>query len=191
MKTKLGIYILFLILGILLGASAVLVLYPTSVEKVEVPVYKEIIKIKKDTAKFKTKRIIKNVDNVVTTAEDTSSYLIDTLNEQDTISIDDVLTESIILTKTIKVNPLKEIDSTAYLLNVYVPSFSELIQIEYWNSPLQLTGYELSKNKLKLFGFDPSQQLVLSERNDKGLDVYFDDELHIFYKTNKFTALEQ
>jgi hypothetical protein len=72
-----------------------------------------------------------------------------------------------------------------------VPSFSELIQIEYWNSPLQLTGYELSKNKLKLFGFDPSQQLVLSERNDKGLDVYFDDELHIFYKTNKFTALEQ
>lgn len=191
MKTKLVIYILFLTLGILLGAAAVLVLYPTSVEKVEVPVYKEIIKIKKDTVKFKTKRTIKNVDNVVTTAEDTSTYLIDTLNEQDTISIDDVLTESIISTKTIKINPLKEIDSTAYLLNVYVPSFSELIQIEYWNSPLQLTGYELSKNKLKLFGFDPSQQLVLSERNDKGLDVYFDDELHIFYKTNKFTALEQ
>lgn len=191
MKTKLGIYILFLTLGILLGAAAVLVLYPTSIEKVEVPVYKEIIKIKKDTVKFKTKRTIKNVDNVVTTAEDTSTYLIDTLNEQDTISIDDVLTESIISTKTIKINPLKEIDSTAYLLNVYVPSFSELIQIEYWNSPLQLTGYELSKNKLKLFGFDPSQQLVLSERNDKGLDVYFDDELHIFYKTNKFTALEQ
>ncbi len=191
MKTKLVIYILFLTLGILLGAAAVLVLYPTSVEKVEVPVYKEIIKIKKDTVKFKTKRTIKNIDNVVTTAEDTSTYLIDTLNEQDTISIDDVLTESIISTKTIKINPLKEIDSTAYLLNVYVPSFSELIQIEYWNSPLQLTGYELSKNKLKLFGFDPSQQLVLSERNDKGLDVYFDDELHIFYKTNKFTALEQ
>lgn|GEM_PF-2646220 len=191
MKTKLGIYILFLTLGILLGAAAVLVLYPTSIEKVEVPVYKEIIKIKKDTVMFKTKRTIKNVDNVVTTAEDTSTYLIDTLNEQDTISIDDVLTESIISTKIIKINPLKEIDSTAYLLNVYVPSFSELIQIEYWNSPLQLTGYELSKNKLKLFGFDPSQQLVLSERNDKGLDVYFDDELHIFYKTNKFTALEQ
>jgi hypothetical protein len=53
-------------------------------------------------------------------------------------------------------------------LNKEVLPFNEQINVEFWVSPLELTGYELSASKLKLFGFNPNEKLstVYTKGND-------------------------
>ena len=182
--------ILFTALGVLLGATLVLVFNPSSVEKIEEAESKNVVIVEKDTVK---KKPVNKKKVVVEPKErkDSTIYIIDSLVLEDTLLSDEVLTESILATKNLKVGPPEEVDSTAILLDVFSPVYSTNMQVEFWHSPLQLTGYELSKSKLKLFGFDPDQQIAIFERKDKGLAVYLDNELHVFYKSDKFTALEE
>lgn len=66
------------------------------------------------------------------------------------------------------------------MLGVKTNAFSKEITIEFWQSPLNLTGYVLTRNKLKLFGFNPNEtiSLRLSKDND-----------HLFLNTETLSIL--
>ncbi|MGB0933634.1 MAG: hypothetical protein ACPGU5_05090 [Lishizhenia sp.] len=181
-------YILLFIAGF--AAGAVVVLFFTSYDDES----KDVQTLTNDKPSQKVIVEHKKKDALVVSIpersdEDSSNFLVDASEAEDTLNLDEVITESILAIKNESVEFLNIQDSTALLLDLYIPAFSSELRVEYWNSPLQLTGYELTKNKLKLFGFDPNQKITLREREDKGLNIYIDSTLHVCYKTEKFTAI--
>lgn len=66
------------------------------------------------------------------------------------------------------------------ILGVKSDTFSKEISIEFWQSPLNLTGYVLTRNKLKLFGFNPSERISLHLSKDKE---------HLFLNTGTLSVL--
>lgn len=98
------------------------------------------------------------------------------------------------LIKTIKI-PLQQNSNDTIpetdLLNIQTTNFSDEMVVEFWDSPLDLTGYQLEKNRLKLFGFNAEEMptLYVNKSKEDLLQVkigQIDLELE---KTNQFKTL--
>lgn len=79
----------------------------------------------------------------------------------------------------LKHNPIDSTDIEA-MLGVESNAFSNEITIEFWQSPLNLTGYVLTRNKLKLFGFNPNETFTLHLSKDSE---------HLFLNTETLSIL--
>lgn len=161
-------------------------------------VYKEKIKTNtiRDTLVI-TKRITDTtlVSDTMTVADssfavneaDSSIY---TPTDEEVYDID-IITEKLVSKRNITIT-IEENDSIdqSELLNINSKSFNNSIIVEFWESPLELTGYELSRNKLKLFGFNPNESISLHFENNKE-ELLMQTEtikLHLS-KTQKFKSL--
>src|SRR5690606_7957815 len=99
-----------------------------------------------------------------------------------------IFKDELISQRTITVG-IPEVDSTdvALLLNMKSNSYSDDIIVEFWQSPLNLTGYELSRNKLKLFGFNPNESISLQiEDNEDQLILNTETMSLLLQKTKQF-----
>lgn len=80
--------------------------------------------------------------------------------------------------------------SVEKLLDVHTPYFGDEITIEFWESPLQLVGYELSRNQLKLFGFNTYDSIqVFNISNAPSLKVLIGDFELQLERTTRFKTL--
>ena len=103
----------------------------------------------------------------------------------------DIITEKLVSKRNIPIK-IEENDSIdqSELLNIKSKSFNNSIIVEFWESPLELTGYELSRNKLKLFGFNPNESISLHFENNKEELLMQTETLKLHLsKTQKFKSL--
>lgn len=115
------------------------------------------------------------VSDTLLGVQDTSSVINDDYvtiyNEKEEDEEDfDVITDKLLEKATTNLEIIEEQDSLNIesVLNKEVLPFNEILNIEFWSSPLDLTGYELSAKKLKLYGFNPSE--TIRARYTKGQD---------------------
>lgn len=114
--------------------------------------------------------------------------------DSDTNFTDDdvvIIKERLIASALIEVN-LQESDSLTVeeAFDLQQVNFAEHLVVEFWESPLELTGYELTRNKIKLFGFDPSENVILSHSVDTDiLEVQIGSLSLRLQKTNRFKTL--
>lgn len=125
--------------------------------------------------------------NLVST--DTSTiFVIDSLDQ---VVDEDIIREQLISTRNLKVEWITS-DSidVSELLNKKANSFNEEMVIEFWQSPLNLTGYELNRNKLKLFGFNPEESISLQVKDDKSELILKTSSFELrLPKTNQFKTV--
>ncbi|PKR80145.1 hypothetical protein CW751_11625 [Brumimicrobium salinarum] len=77
------------------------------------------------------------------------------------------------------------------LLSLNGQSFSNQIIVEFWQSPLNLTGYELSRNKLKLFGFNPNESISLQKGEESDLLLLNTESMSLkIRKSKQFKSLQ-
>lgn len=147
---------------------------------------KEVVKIEDRVDTITVKEIVYREIDI----KDSDSTL-EVFEVDSTISTieDEILSETLLLKTIVSLNQPVDTNSIDVLLNVDSKSFNENLTIEYWNSPLQLTGYELSRNKLKLFGFDPAQSISLLVDNNKTLIAAIDTIQLRLVKTEKFKVI--
>lgn len=103
------------------------------------------------------------------TSEVIDTLLMDTLIIEDTLSYSEeeyleIVSERLIAKRNIDIEIIKpdSLDASD-LLNLKADSYSKNIVVEFWESPLDLIGYELNRSRLKLFGFN-SDELVKIKR---------------------------
>lgn len=191
-------YLLLLGIGVLLGF---LIFHESEKESmVEIKtVYKDKIKTKivHDTVIIKAsspdKILVYDTLTVIdTTHFENTSKIDSTLNHEDEEVFDeDIITEKLISKRNVHLNT-EQSDSldTSELLNIKTKSFNENMTVEFWESPLELTGYELTRNKLKLFGFNPNESISLQFVNDSDQIMFRTETIELFLsKTKKFKSL--
>src|SRR5690554_143511 len=103
-----------------------------------------------------------------------------------------IIKEELISQRTISLAPPKN-DSTdvSKLLDLKSNAFSNEIIVEFWQSPLNITGYELSRNKLKLFGFNPNESISLHlGTNEDQFFLNTDSMSLLLQKTKQFKTLK-
>jgi hypothetical protein len=165
----------------------------------------EVKTVYKDRVKTKTVR-----DTLVVTKEIVDTFFTsDTLTKLDSqyvnIEVDtaiyspeneevfdrDIITEQLISKRNIELTyAAKDSIDDSELLNLNSKSFNNSIIVEFWESPLELTGYELSRNKLKLFGFNPNESISLHfENNNEELLMQTETIKLYLNKTRKFKSL--
>ena len=125
-------------------------------------------------------------------------YLSDSLiiNEKENdLLVDDEKEEVIIMEELISQRSvllgLLPNDSTdvSELLKLKSSAFAKDIMVEFWKSPLNITGYELTRNRLKLFGFNPNESISLQlDKNEE--QILLNTESLSVKKTNQFKTLK-
>jgi len=118
---------------------------------------------------------------------DTSIYTPDDEEVYDS----DIITEQLVSKRNVELTLIENdtIDESE-LLNIKSKSFNNSLIVEFWESPLELTGYELSRNKLKLFGFNPNESISLYfDFNKEGLFMETETIKLYLTKTQKFKSL--
>jgi hypothetical protein len=148
---------------------------PTKAETI----YQDKVKTKvvRDTVKVKQLVFVdKEVTDSTENQDDTTQYLDDSLDsialwQEDSLDFDDsgeIITEQLITSKKVHIDwVVNDSLDISELLNKKASSFNETIIVEYWQSPLNLTGYLLNRNKLKLFGFNPDEPITLQVLDEK------------------------
>lgn len=113
-------------------------------------------------------------------------------NSYSTEDVDEIIIkEQLVSQRTISLEPLPN-DSTdvSKLLEMKSNAFSKDIIVEFWQSPLNITGYELSRNKLKLFGFNPDESISLRLGNEEDqLFLNTESMSLLLQKTKQFKTL--
>lgn len=137
-----------------------------------------------------------------TEPKDVEEFVIDSLEveadttvlQEDTNNVSDDLIVSETMSSQIKVKLRKELSNDSLdveeMFNVKSEHFANELNVQFWTSPLQLTGYELSRNTLKLFGFDPRQAVFLQTGDGKELRLKIDTLDFQLRKTEKFISLD-
>lgn len=157
-------------------------------EKVYVPVNKETDTLTVDPSETDSVNLVKAADSIETIENPVYNIDSDTNFTEDDIVI---IKERLITSQLTEVD-LKESDSLTVeeAFDLQQVNFAEHMVVEFWESPLELTGYELTRNKLKLFGFDPSENVVLSHAVDSDiLEVKVGSLSLRLQKTNRFKTL--
>ncbi|MGM0479777.1 MAG: hypothetical protein ACQERC_11190 [Bacteroidota bacterium] len=117
----------------------------------------------------------------------------DTSHEEDTTALDPAIVEEELLARRtiiLKWNP-RDSSSVSELLNKNAQSFNREMIVEFWSNPLNLTGYELNRNKLKLFGFHPDETIRLEIKDDDRTLFLHSESLHLrLEKTEQFKSLQ-
>lgn len=80
------------------------------------------------------------------------------------------------------------------LLSLKADSYGNSIVVEFWESPLDLIGYELSRTRLKLFGFNANERIRISrEYQSEKLHVQMGENVGsmtlVLDKTNRFKSI--
>ncbi|PWH87194.1 hypothetical protein [Brumimicrobium oceani] len=79
-------------------------------------------------------------------------------NEQEEV----IIMEELIAQRTIALSAApSDTSDVSEILKLKTAAFAKEIVVEFWQSPLNITGYELTRNRLKLFGFNPSESISL------------------------------
>jgi hypothetical protein len=104
------------------------------------------------------------------TSNDSDDYLTIINNDEQTEDDLEVIKDKLLdkVNATLEINELDDSLNVESALNKEVIPFSEVMNIEFWSSPLDLTGYELSTKKLKLYGFNPKE--IIRLQYNKGQD---------------------
>ena len=134
-------------------------------------------KIVRDTVKVKQLVFVDRHVSDTTENQDTiTQSLIDSrdslgFEDEDSLQFDDtgeIITDQLITSKRVHIDwVVNDSLDISELLNKKASSFNETIIVEYWQSPLNLTGYLLNRNKLKLFGFNPDEPITLQVIDEK------------------------
>jgi len=125
-----------------------------------------------------------------TQSEEADNDFSEFISEEDTMMYD-IISDELLSQRTV-ILTLPPIDSTDVedLLDLKSYAFSQKMTIEFWKSPLNLTGYELSRNKLKLFGFNPTESLHLSlSQNGESLFLNTETMSILLIKSDNFQTL--
>lgn len=207
---KFFIYLTILIIGGILGflASNIINTAPSQsietqiVKKVEEKVIIDTVIVKKkypvvvleDTTK--AVELVSYEDSLYaevydeTQSEEADNDFSEFISEEDTMMYD-IISDELLSQRTV-ILALPPIDSTDVedLLDLKSYAFSQKMTIEFWKSPLNLTGYELSRNKLKLFGFNPTESLHLSlSQNGESLFLNTETMSILLIKSDNFQTL--
>lgn len=199
-------YMLVLAIGTLIGISGMYVLNPKetiieSVVKVET--------IEKSTSLPKKKNKIKPIDlsDIDSTGSAITNDSLDALFNSDTLIIDEatgsleeeeyfeMVSERLIAKRVVEVKIIQpdSLDASD-LLNLTSDSYSKSLTIEFWESPLDLIGYELNRSRLKLFGFNAEEKVQVKRTYDsEKLNVQFgiinNSAVLILEKSPKFKSI--
>ncbi len=156
--------------------------------------------------KQKTIDTVKIKEHVKTPAPADSVFITDTvylsdtlasyLDEADNSNYDEsdeiIIMEELISQRTIPLEPSPN-DSTdvSEMLNLKSSAFSKDIIVEFWQSPLNITGYELTRNKLKLFGFNPNESISLQlDKNEEQILLNTESMSIVLQKSKQFKTLK-
>jgi hypothetical protein len=74
-------------------------------------------------------------------------------------------------------------------LNIREESFGKTLLIEFWESPINFTGYKLGKSKLVLYGINPQSKIQIEETGKDSLKLFEGDVLFNFVKTQEFKPI--
>lgn len=207
---KFFIYLTILIIGGILGflASNIINTAPSQsietqiVKKVEEKVIIDTVIVKKKSPVVVLEDTTKAVELVSyedslyaemydeTQSEEADNDFSEFISEEDTMMYD-IISDELLSQRTV-ILTLPPIDSTDVedLLDLKSYAFSQKMTIEFWKSPLNLTGYELSRNKLKLFGFNPTESLHLSlSQNGESLFLNTETMSILLIKSDNFQTL--
>lgn len=107
-----------------------------------------------------------NTDTLVPLESVTPDTIIDAAEDNKNLETDEnltVLSDQFLAKNRVAIERIV-LDTTSIeaLLNVQTNYFGDYITVEYWESPLELTGYELSRNKLTLYGFNPLDPIQIT-----------------------------
>src|SRR5690554_3041136 len=164
------------------------------VEKIKTQIIKDTIEIEKIIEiPIETKPEIasENMSHFDTLAQDLdSSVFIDSvqnINYEEVIITEELIAQRIISPLKIE----KDTSDVSELLNLKTMSFADDIMVEFWQSPLNITGYELTRNKLKLFGFNPNESISLQLNNEDDQILLNTESMSLtLYKTDQFKTLK-
>lgn len=199
---KILLYLLLILAGGAIGYALNSALkHDDSVQQKPEKIYIEKIKRKviRDTVK------IKKYVGVPTSVD--SVFISDTIYISDTLSNSEgnfenpsnsngneeiIMKEELISQRTISLVAAPS-DSTdvSEMLNLKSTAFSKDIIVEFWQSPLNLTGYELTRNRLKLFGFNPNESISLQlSKNEEEILFNTESMSIVLRKTKQFKSLK-
>lgn len=102
-----------------------------------------------------------------------------------------IMKEELLSQRVLNIEPLKtDTADASSVLELKSESFAKQVTVEFWKSPLNITGYELTRNKLKLFGFNPSETIGL-QLSSTGEQLLLNTETMsiILHKTKNFQSL--
>lgn len=153
-----------------------------------------------------TEELVSNEENTEETLNPTEEEVEETSEE--TLLVDDgmeedankgneeeeeiiIIKEELLSQRVLNIEPLKTDTSDASeVLELKSDSFAKKVTVEFWKSPLNITGYELTRNKLKLFGFNPSETIGL-QLSTTGEQLLLNTETMsiILHKTKNFQSL--
>ena len=195
MKKNYLIYLIIFSLGIIIGAvlnnvwqdSNIPILNKVPKEPTKVIRITDTVFVKPKAQPIEKQEVVEESDL------DTLVQVIDSVDVQEPL-IDSVDVEIIRERMVAKVHLsvlLLEQDSIAPgdVFNNTTPPFQKKITVEYWESPLNLTGYQLSKSRLKLFGFNPKEKIQLIEGQNAVLILQMSESQVTLQKTEQFKSL--
>lgn len=196
---KISLYLIIVALSLAVGWITGYFSKPSESEQIET-VYVDRVqqKIIRDTVKISKPIYIKKAEDDTLTASlhDSTDYSKDTLtapfmDTTEEVFDDDIMKERMLSTRELTVSWITS-DSmeVSELLNKKASSFNEVMTVEFWQSPLNLTGYELNRNKLKLFGFNPSESISLEVKDEsKELIMKTTTFEIVLTKSNQFKSI--
>lgn len=143
---------------------------------------------KPDTSSFNKNASTLYIDTLAYIVDDSSNFEYSENNNEDI-----VITDKLLFYKNIKVKGLDEISSNKLalldsLLMNETNRKTDLLMVEFWESPLNYKGYKLSDNKLILFGIKESEFASLEIIN-KILYLRYLNSLYSLEYTTDFKPL--
>jgi hypothetical protein len=169
-------YLLLVVSGVLIGVFG-MYFYNNSESPEETTVDLELTgeldnqgkkKKKKNSNSFPKGNFTENPDSTV----NLDSLAYDSLLIEDTISFSDeeyfeIVSERLIAHRNVPIQLVKpdSLDASE-ILNLKADSYSKNIIVEFWESPLDLIGYELNRSRLKLFGFNADEAILIKRNYD-------------------------
>lgn len=140
----------------------------------------------KDTLNFAFQDTLKEGYN-----QDTTELIVenDDSNAELQVFTDQLLSKvTIDLEKTSLTN--KDSLDTEQIFDLDTEKFNSSIKVEYWSSPLDLTGYELNRNTLKLYGFNPDEPIsLIYKEGESFISLKINDINLNLEKTERFKTL--
>lgn len=164
------------------------------IEKVK----KEIIRDTIEIEKIVNVPIVKDTTIETDTLKTTDSLTMGKIEEIEIVNNNSIENEEIIIMeeliaqRTIPLQfPVNDSTDVEEMLNFKTSAFSDEIIVEFWQSPLNITGYELTRNKLKLFGFNPSESISLHlDKSEEQLTLDTESMDILLQKSKQFKTLK-
>jgi hypothetical protein len=200
---------ILLLVGLCIGAGIMyLVMVSNDSPRVKTIVQeKEVIETILDTIVLKQKVYIEKTDvqDTIDLYESTPVSPIDTnlFITEDSLDLDSsegeegqediIISERLVAKKQIAIQEYAKADTASVekILELGSNAFTNNIHVEFWESPLELIGYELNRSRLKLYGFNPYENyfLQLTEIENQ-LVLLHKGNTYYLNKTDRFKRLE-